>query len=98
MSPGRITARLKARGGMRHDVELAANAEPGLVQLEVLRPARDAKSNQTLSLTPTEARELMKRLQSRADEADRLAYQRDKRAAPTGLDHVVDELARKGIR
>jgi len=83
---------------MHHAVELEANAEPGLVTLDVLRPRRDAKSDQTLNLTPTQARELMKRLQSRADEADRLAYERDKREKLEGLEPVVAELARRGIR
>lgn len=87
----RVKAVLASRIGQHHDVELELKVEGGQVLIEVLRPRRDAKGDQRLYLSPTQARELMKKLQSRADETDRQNYAAAK--ADT-LDNAVASVAK----
>lgn len=80
-----------------HPVQLQARPGTGVVRLELARESRrEAKGDQSLTMTPTQCRELMRALQGAADEADRLAYERDKHRPE--LDVVVEQLAEKGIR
>lgn len=88
--------RVPARDERGHDVELEARADAtftGLVRVSVMRRNRaQAKSDRALMLSAGAARDLMKRLQAAADEADRQAYLRAKSPSPT-LDDEVAELA-----
>ena len=83
-------------GARRHQVELAARAEVGVVSLEVLRSSRrDAKGDFRINLTPSEARDLMRALQSAADEASRRAYVADHQnaeAEKTAIAAVAEQL------
>lgn len=75
--------RLLATDERRHEVELdvRADRDTGRVQLAVLRHnRREAKSDRAVVLSASSARELMKRLQAAADEADRRAYVKAKAA------------------
>lgn len=81
----------------RHGVELDVRPDdPGTVRVGVLRASRrEAKSDRALVLTAAAARELMRALQSAADEADRRAYQAAKDLLePEGLDGAVAAVAR----
>lgn len=89
----RISAVLFASSGKQHLVELQVRAETGRVRVEVLRPRRDAKSDQDLALSPDAARELMRALQAGADEAARRQYQEAKRQRPSDLEAAVERVA-----
>jgi hypothetical protein len=77
-----VKTRVPARDERSHEVELDARADAtftGLVRVSVMRRNRaQAKSDRSLVLSASSARELMKQLQAAADEADRQAYLRAK--------------------
>lgn len=78
-----------------HQVQVQARASAGIVELELMRDDRQrAAGDQRLSLTPSAAREIMRQLQGRADEADRLAYQAAKLPTET-LEAAVQAVAAK---
>lgn len=66
---------------------------PGLAQLSVELHRDDLKGSVHLVLHPSAARELMKALQSAADETDRRLYRRDR---DQSLEQVVEQLAAEG--
>jgi hypothetical protein len=74
---GSVRRRVPARDERRHEVELDVRADStaGIVRVAVLRSKRsESKSDRALELSFAEARELMRALQSAADEASRRAY------------------------
>ena len=88
--------RVPARNERRHEVELDVRADStaGLVRVAVLRSKRsESKSDRALELSFDDVRELMRALQSAADEASRRAYVAAK-ADPMDLSADVAAVAR----
>lgn len=86
-----VAALERSPRGKTHAVVFRTGPEVGAVRLEVLRHSRrEAKQDRAFHLSPARARDLMRALQSAADEADRLAYRAEK---DPSLEDVVRELA-----
>lgn len=96
-SRGRIEGALVlAKTAMRHQVEARVHATAGEVELEVLRSSRQrAAGDLRVVLSASQARELMRQLQGRADEADRLAYVLAKQLPVDELEVAVQAVARR---
>ena len=95
MKPGRVAGQLHL-GARRHAVEASVKVtKEGRVVLEVLRESRQrAAGDLSLELSPDAARQLMRRLQGGADEADRRAYALAKSQTDIELDRAVDAVAK----
>lgn len=84
-----------AIGARAHAVVFEAVAGEGVVRLEVRRESRQrCAGDVSFVLSETNARELVRAIQGRADEAKRLAYVKAKRGTTPELDHAVESVAK----
>ena len=84
---------LNHNGTKSHAVEARVRADVGGVSIDLHRD--DCKGSTLVRLSPTQARALMRDLQGRADEADRLAYRAAKQQQQQELTIAIDEVVKE---
>lgn len=81
-------------GGRAHAVHFEVKASAGFVRVKALRNSRQRCAGDiAFELTESAARDLLRALQGRADEAKRLAYVEAKKAQRDDLTHDVERVA-----